>query len=66
MTTTYAIVNRRGEIISLHDAPVPAGQGWGHDHELVELVRPHRVGDRLDYDARGRETEPTAADLVRR
>lgn len=59
MTTTtayyYAIVDRRGIIVSLHDAPVPAGAGWGHDHELIELVQPHEVGDRIDYDEHGVE-----------
>ncbi len=54
-TDTYAIINSKGEIVSLHDEPVPAGQGWGHDHELVELAQPHTVGDRIDWDARGRE-----------
>lgn len=54
-TATYAIVTASGEIVSLHAEPVPAGQGWGHDHELVELVRPHRIGDRIEWDARGRE-----------
>lgn len=54
-TAAYAIVNRQGEIVSLHTEPVPAGEGWGHDHELVELSRQHRVGDRIEWDARGRE-----------
>lgn len=56
-TTTYAIVTAQGVIVSMHDEPVPAGEGWGHDHELVELTRPHRVGDRIEWDARGIETE---------
>lgn len=53
--TRYAIVDRHGVIISLHDEYVPAGEGWGHDTELVELSRPHAVGDRIEYDASGRE-----------
>ena len=57
MTTTYAIVTRRGEIVSLHADPIPAGHGWGFDRELVELTRPHRVGDVIDWDAHGREIE---------
>ena len=51
----YAIVSRHGEIVDLLTEPVPAGQGWGHDRELVELANPHRIGDRIDYDKHGRE-----------
>lgn len=61
MTTTtdrpYAIVDAHGTIVSLHDAPVPSGEGWGFDRELVELRRPHAIGDRIDYDQHGREIE---------
>lgn len=51
----YAIINTRGEILSLHAEHVPAGDGWGYDHELVELRRAHQVGDRIEWDARGIE-----------
>ena len=51
----YAIITAHGLILSLHDEPVPAGQGWGHDRELVALIRRHRIGDTIAWDARGRE-----------
>ena len=54
----YAIVTARGEIVSLHAAAVPAGAGWGFDRELVALARPHRIGDRIEWDARGTECGP--------
>lgn len=54
-TTTYAIVTADGIIESLHDQPVPAGEGWGFDRELVELTRAHRIGDHIEYDEHGIE-----------
>ena len=57
-TTTpyaYAIIDANGVILSLHREAIPAGDGWGFDRELVELVAAHRVGDTIDWDAKGRE-----------
>lgn len=59
----YAIVTAQGIIVSLHTDPVPAGQGWGFDRELVELRRPHVIGDSIEWDAHGRETSPTVAEI---
>lgn len=40
----YAIIDAKGTIISLHSEPVPPGEGWGFDRELlVELTRPHVI-----------------------
>lgn len=54
-TMSYAIVTAAGVIVSLHDEPVPAGQGWGHDRELVELTQPHKIGDTIEWNAKGCE-----------
>lgn len=51
----YAIVAANGTILSLHAAAVVCGVGWGFDSELVELTRPHRIGDQIDWNARGVE-----------
>lgn len=58
MTThaAYAIIDATGTIVSLHDEPVPAGEGWGSDRELVALIQPHQIGDRIEWDSRGNET----------
>ena len=57
--STYAIVLGDGTIVSIHEEPIRAGAGWGHDRELVELTREHRIGDRIDWDRHGVEC-PTA------
>lgn len=54
-TTSYAIVDRSGTILSLHAEFMPAGEEWGFDRELVELTQSHCIGDRIEYDAKGRE-----------
>ena len=58
----YAIVDADGTILSLHPDPVPAGEGWGFDRELIELRATHAVGDRVEYDEHGRETVESHGD----
>jgi hypothetical protein len=51
----FAIVNSQGVITEIVASREEAEGRWGFDHELVELVKPHRVGDTIDWDAKGKE-----------
>lgn len=52
------IVDSSRLVHSVHETREAADAvGWGHDRELVRLVRSHAVGDVIEYNDRGIEKE---------